>query len=108
MSPAETREDRLEARRKKMPQGLADLHWHLEDELVWLHLDWKEYKTLYTTNERRRRRAPLGLHGSEASAAPAEDADDDLVADGAWAQEETTVNGAIGHLDEGTVFGDLA
>jgi len=53
MSPPETREQRLEAKRKKMPLDLADLHWHLEDELTSLHLSWKEYETLYATNDRR-------------------------------------------------------
>lgn len=53
MSPAETREQILKAKRKKMPTVLADLHFHLENELTWLHLIWKEYKTLYATNERR-------------------------------------------------------
>lgn len=53
MSPSETREQRLEAKRKRMPTELADLHWHLEDELTRLYLAWNEYKTLFATNERR-------------------------------------------------------
>jgi len=53
MATSETREQRLAAKREKMPLELADLHWYLEDELVWLHLGWKEYKALYATNQRR-------------------------------------------------------
>lgn len=53
MTPPETREERLAAKREKMPRELADLHWHLEDELTWLHLGWKEYKTLFATNQKR-------------------------------------------------------
>jgi HEPN superfamily AbiU2-like protein len=53
MTIPETREQRLAAKREKMPRDLADLHWHLEDELTWLHLAWKEYKTLYATNQKR-------------------------------------------------------
>ena len=53
MSPSETREQRLAAKRKMMPRDLADLHWHLEDELTWLHLSWNEYKTLYATSQKR-------------------------------------------------------
>lgn len=53
MSQAETREQRLEAKRKKMPLDLADLHWHLEDELTWMHVTWKEYLELFAANDRR-------------------------------------------------------
>ena len=50
MSPPETREQRLEAKRKKMPLELADLHWHLEDELTWMHVTWKEYLELFAAH----------------------------------------------------------
>ncbi len=53
MSPPETREQRLEAKRKKMPLELADLHWHLEDELTWMLVTWKEYRELFAANDRR-------------------------------------------------------
>jgi len=53
MSPSETREQQLAAKRKKMPRDLADLHWHLEDELTWLHLSWNEYKTLFYKSQKR-------------------------------------------------------
>ena len=36
----------------------------------------------------------------------AENADDDLVEYRAGAQEETAVDGAAGHLDQSTAFGD--
>lgn len=53
MTPRPTRRQRLNAKRKRMPRDLADLHWYLEEELVWLHLGWKEYKTLCATNQAR-------------------------------------------------------
>lgn len=53
MGDSLTREERQQARQRNMPGELADLHWHLEEELVWLHLNWKEYKSLYATNEKR-------------------------------------------------------
>jgi hypothetical protein len=53
MNPPETREQRLEAKRTKMPLALADLHWHLEDELTWMHVTWKEYLELFAANDRR-------------------------------------------------------
>jgi hypothetical protein len=53
MSPSETQEQRLAAKRQKMPRELADLHWHLEDELTLLHLSWNEYEMLFATNQKR-------------------------------------------------------
>jgi hypothetical protein len=44
---------RLAAKRAAMPHSLADVHFHLEDELLSLNVLWSEYVELFDTNERR-------------------------------------------------------
>lgn len=43
----------IRRKKLKMSSELAQLFSHLEDELTWLHLGWKEYQTLFGTSERR-------------------------------------------------------
>jgi len=53
MAEARTAADLLAAKRQKMPGDLANLHFQLGQDLTWLHLNWKEFKRLFATSEKR-------------------------------------------------------
>lgn len=52
MAEVHTAAEMLAAKRQKMPGDLADLHFQLGQDLNWLHINWKEYKRLFTVSEK--------------------------------------------------------
>lgn len=53
MSKPSPADQRLSAKQAVMPAKLAELHFHLEDELLFLNFLWEELAELFDTNDRR-------------------------------------------------------